>query len=220
MLPAADTATSPAVSGAPLLAVRELACSRGERQLFSGLSFELGAGEALHVTGGNGSGKTTLLRTLCGLRQPQSGTIFWRGQSASRQPGWLRELRYLGHAGGLKGDLSALENLRVAARLAGAAASEDGLLDALAAAGLAGYEDLPARVLSQGQQHRVQLARLLLPGAFVWVLDEPFTALDVRAVGWLESVLAAHLAGGGMLVLTTHQQVAFTSGVRRLHLGG
>lgn len=219
MPPAADSAQDATRRAAPLLCVRDLACARGERQLFSGLGFELGAGEALHVTGGNGSGKTTLLRTLCGLRAPQVGAILWQGQPAAHQPEWLRALRYLGHAGGLKGDLTALENLRVAARLAGCPADEAALLEALAVAGLAGFEDLPARVLSQGQQHRVQLARLLLPGARLWVLDEPFTALDVRAVGWLEGVLAAHVAGGGLLVFTTHQDVGFSHGVRHLHLG-
>ncbi|MBN2885430.1 MAG: heme ABC exporter ATP-binding protein CcmA, partial [Chromatiaceae bacterium] len=131
-----------------------------------------------------------------------------------------RDLLYFGHLNGIKQDLTGIENLRVAATLAGNPPDEGRLWEALKRLGLLGFEDLPTRMLSQGQKKRVALARLVLSRAPLWVLDEPFTALDVDAVALLQELIANHVAGGGLAVLTTHQEVALTSGqVARLDLG-
>ncbi len=203
-----------------MLEVQGLGAVRGDRRLFAGLNFSLDGGELLYVHGPNGSGKTTLLRMLCGLVMPAEGEVRWRGETIRRQGDeYRRELLYLGHTVALKDDLTGLENLRIAAALHGAAVDETQAGEALAALGLAGFEDLPVRVLSQGQKRRVALARLQLSlqlrWACLWILDEPFTALDRAAIGVLEAVLAAHLAGGGIVVLTTHQEVALTAGVSK-----
>ncbi len=204
-----------------MLEVTDLACRRGDRQLFSGLSFSLEAGTLLHVRGHNGSGKTTLLRTLCGLLTPDAGDIYWNGEQVRRLgEDFHRDTLYFGHLNGIKSDLTAIENLRVAAILDGDQVSEDDILDALEEMGLAGFEDLPTKVLSQGQKKRVALARLLLSRAPLWILDEPFTALDVDAVDRLQLLIAEHVAKDGLVILTTHQEVPLTSGqIRRLHLG-
>jgi heme exporter protein A len=127
---------------------------------------------------------------------------------------------YLGHRNGIKGDLTAVENLRITSALDGFAVTVDRAWAALERIGLDGHEDLEVKVLSQGQQRRVALARLLVNEAALWVLDEPFTALDVAAVALLQDVIRAHIAAGGMVVLTTHQEVPLTAGhVKRLKLG-
>ncbi len=204
-----------------MLEVTNLECRRGDRLLISGLSFSVGASTLLHLQGPNGSGKTTLLRTLCGLLQPQAGDIRWDGESiASLREDYCRDVLYLGHLNGIKNDLTGIENLRVAATLDGDQVPDQAIWDALARMGLAGFEDLPTKVLSQGQKRRVALARLLLSNAKLWVLDEPFVALDVKAVELLQSLIADHVAGGGMAILTTHQEVPLTSGqIQRLMLG-
>jgi len=199
----------------PRLEAAGLACVRGDRPLFSGLDFSLLPGEALYVTGANGAGKTSLLRMVCGLSAPADGEIRWQGESifALREE-FFRHLLYLGHAAALKDELTAVENLVVGATLAGHAVDVLTAQAALAEIGLKGREDLPARVLSQGQRRRVNLARLLLPGApRLWVLDEPFNALDVKAVAQLAAIIGGHLAEGGMVVYTTHQEVSFPEGV-------
>jgi len=199
----------------PRLEAAGLACVRGDRPLFSGLDFSLLPGEALYVTGANGAGKTSLLRMVCGLSAPADGEIRWQGESifALREE-FFRHLLYLGHAAALKDELTAVENLVVGATLAGHAVDVLTAQAALAEIGLKGREDLPARVLSQGQRRRVNLARLLLPGApRLWVLDEPFNALDVKAVAQLAAIIGGHLADGGMVVYTTHQEVSFPEGV-------
>lgn len=204
-----------------MLEVLNLQCIRGDRCLFSGIGFTVGEGELLHLYGHNGSGKTTLLRTLCGLISPSDGEVRWKNQLIRKQRDeYAAELLYLGHKNGLKDDLTGVENLLVACRLAGLTVNEDQAWDVLEQMGLRGHEDLPARVLSQGQQKRVALARLLLSKAPLWILDEPFVGLDVAAVALLEKVLAAHVAKGGMVILTTHQEVALTSGkAKKLRLG-
>lgn len=180
---------------------------RGTRLLFSGVSAEVHAGQMLRVQGENGSGKTSLLRMVCGLATPDQGDVLWQGQRIGR----LREefnlqLVYLGHAPALKDDLSALENLQASGGLAGLACSEHEAASALAQAGLRGRERLPARVLSQGQRKRVGIARLALSSAAaLWVLDEPFNALDEAASNWLQGLIAAQLGRGGVVVLTSHQ---------------
>lgn len=205
-----------------MLEVSDLECRRGDRTLFTGLSFDLGPGTLLHVRGRNGSGKTTLLRALCGLLMPEAGEIRWQGESTRRLgEDFHRDILYFGHLNGIKHDLTGIENLRIAVVLDGDPLDEAALLDALEQMGLAGIEDLPTKVLSQGQKKRVALSRLLLSGAPLWILDEPFTALDTDAVDLLQMLIARHVADGGMVILTTHQEVALTSGqIRRLHLAG
>jgi heme exporter protein A len=204
-----------------MLEVTHLECRRGDRLLISGLDFSVAGRTLLHVQGPNGSGKTTLLRTLCGLLQPQGGDIRWDGESITRlKEDYCRDVLYLGHLNGIKNDLTGIENLRVAATLDGDQVTDQDIWDALSRMGLAGFEDLPTKVLSQGQKRRVALARLLLSSAKLWVLDEPFVALDVKAVELLQSLIADHVAAGGMAILTTHQEVPLTSGqIQRLKLG-
>lgn len=204
-----------------MLEIANLACSRGDRQLFTGLNFSLEAGSLLYVEGRNGTGKTTLLRAICGLFLADSGEICWNGEETrSLAEEYTKEVVYLGHHNGIKNDLTGLENLRISTVLDGDEVSEEQIWAALKKMGLAGFEDLPTKVLSQGQKRRVALARLLLNDSRLWILDEPFTALDVAAVDLLQSVIAEHVDNGGLVILTTHQEVALTSGqVQRLRLG-
>jgi heme exporter protein A len=199
--------------------LRDLGCIRGRRRLFSGLNLALAPGQLLRVAGANGAGKTSLLRMLCGLLAPAQGQVLWQGQPLPRvREAFHRELVYLGHAAALKDDLSALENLHAACRLAGHAPPADALRAALADAGLRGRENMPARTLSQGQRRRAVLARLALGSGTLWVLDEPFNALDTAAAAWLSSLVETQLARGGMVVLTSHQPVALAGEHRSLDL--
>jgi len=204
-----------------MLEVQNLACMRGDRRLFADINFSLEPGELLYVHGHNGSGKTTLLRTLCGLILQEEGEVLWQGQNIrSLREDFARDVLYLGHKNGIKGDLNGLENLQVASVLDGFPISEQQAWDALERIGLDGHEDLETKLLSQGQKRRVALARLLVNKARLWVLDEPFTALDKDAVVLLQTVIREHLDAGGIVVLTTHQEVPLTDGVaRRLKLG-
>lgn len=201
-----------------MLTVRDLQARRGRRVLFSGLALAAGPGQLLRVAGANGAGKTTLLRMLVGLTTPAAGEVRWRDEPiGSQREAFHRELVYLGHAAALKDDLSALENLQMLAMLGGDDARPAEAAAALAAAGLKGRERLPARVLSAGQRRRVALARLALGGPqALWVLDEPFNALDVDAGKWLAGLLQAHLAGGGVAVLTSHQAVPLDAAVEQV----
>jgi heme exporter protein A len=197
-----------------------LECVRGERTLFRNLDFSLGAGALLRVAGENGSGKTSLLRIVCGLTPPAAGELRWRGENirALREDYW-KELVYIGHANALKDDLTAEENLRIGCRLAGLDANGTGTREALERFGVGRCARLPARVLSQGQRRRVALARLVLSAALpLWVLDEPFTALDVTAVDNLQALIAGHLEQGGAVMLTTHQEVGIAASGGRLDL--
>ena len=197
----------------PMLTATDLACSRGERRLFDHLSFGLEGGDWLHVKGENGAGKTTLLRTLIGLSPPDEGEVRWRG-SETRQHAddYRRAFIYLGHQAGLKEELTPFENLQLGLALDGFAATEERLLEALHRIGLQGREELPARVLSAGQRRRVLLARLLLRPAELWVLDEPFSALDAAGVELLCMLISSHLEGGGITVLTSHQSMPLPPG--------
>ncbi|WP_200279673.1 cytochrome c biogenesis heme-transporting ATPase CcmA [Rhabdochromatium marinum] len=195
------------------LEVSALSCRRGDRRLFSALDLQLAPGQLLHLRGSNGSGKTTLLRALCGLLRPESGQIRWRGATIEQlAEDYYRDLLYLGHLNGIKGDLTGMENLRIAARLAGHPCNSADIRTALERIGLGGFADLPCRMLSQGQKKRVALARLLLSQAPLWILDEPFTALDVDAVAWLEELIGTHVEAGGLVVLTTHQALTLAVG--------
>ncbi|OSZ75122.1 cytochrome c biogenesis heme-transporting ATPase CcmA [Hydrogenophaga sp. IBVHS1] len=192
------------------LALDRVACVRGGRTLFSGLNLQLGAGQLLRVAGANGAGKTSLLRLMCGLLLPSEGEVRWRGEPlAAQRERWGRELVYLGHAAALKDDLSPLDNLRTASTLGGHDAVRTEALQALVDAGLRGFERTPVRHLSQGQRKRCGLARLVLARhAPLWVLDEPFNALDTAATAWLEGLVRTQLRRGGSVVLTSHQGVA------------
>ncbi len=193
-------------SEAPQLSVHNLACARGERLLFKGMSFSVGAGELLLVQGGNGQGKTSLLRLLTGLARPEEGEIRWRGASIRKNRDQFHaEMIYLGHANGVKDDLNPVENLRFAEGLQGRAFEEERAIGILKQLGLNLCLDLPCRVLSFGQRRRVALSAMLLADAKLWILDEPLTGLDVHAVALMEGLIRDHLAGGGLVVATTHQ---------------
>ncbi|GAB4056871.1 cytochrome c biogenesis heme-transporting ATPase CcmA [Uliginosibacterium sediminicola] len=196
-----------------MLEAHDLACLRGDRLLFRRLGFSLAAGELLRVAGPNGSGKTSLLRILSGLASAETGSLHWRGQDTRRErEAWHAELIYLGHAPALSELLTPLENLRFAAAAEGIEASTAACRDALQRIGLERQLGLPCRVLSQGQRRRVALARLLLPRSrAVWILDEPFAALDVTAVSALSERIAAHAAAGGMAIFTTHQEAGLAA---------
>lgn len=195
-----------------------LSCERDERLLFANLGFRLKAGELLQVEGENGAGKTSLLRILCGLAEPASGEVRWRGQAIRTQRGeFHQELLALGHLSGIKLDLTAIENLRFYVGMS-RDINDDALEQALEEVGLSGFEEQVARNLSAGQRRRVALARLSLSQASLWILDEPFTALDRVGIAWLQSTLERHLGRGGLVVLTTHQPLTLEHPVRRLAL--
>ena len=186
-----------------------LTCIRGSRQLFGSLSTHVNPGQLLRVRGANGAGKTSLLRMLCGLLQPAQGQVLWHGKPLAIQREKLgRDLVYLGHAAALKDELSPLENLLDACVLGGQTPTTNAALAALRGAGLRGHERTPARRLSQGQRRRSALARLALSqSAPLWILDEPFNALDTAANAWLTGLIEIHLHSAGMVVLTSHQDV-------------
>ena len=181
-----------------ILEVCGLTCERGERTLFRNLSFAVKPGTLVRIAGSNGAGKTTLLRLMTGLMRPVEGEVRWRGVPVEKaaQDFW-RELCYIGHRNGVKDDLSVLENVMINANVAAVPVTENAALDALDAVGLADFVDVPAGQLSQGQRRRVAL----------WVLDEPFTALDVRGVARLADLVGEHVRSGGIVMLVTHQEV-------------
>jgi len=203
-----------------MLRAHGLACDRGDRRLFSTVDFSVAAGEWLQVEGANGAGKTSLLRIIAGLAPAAEGQIDWAGRPVAEQrDDFHADLLYLGHSSAIKDDLSALENLQTAAAIAGRPLAESTALAALRRIGLKGREDLPTRVLSQGQKRRVALARLLCSEARLWILDEPFVALDVAAVTLLCAILNEHLARSGLLLFTSHQPVQLAGHGASLRLG-
>jgi heme exporter protein A len=194
-----------------MLEVCGLSCARGERLLFSDVSFSLSSGEWLHIQGENGAGKTSLMRLLVGLAHAEAGEIRWNGQRAPSSE-YRQDLLYMGHHGAVKEDLTPFENLKLGLALDGLPADEAQVLHALRRLGLRGREDLPVRVLSAGQKRRVLLARLLTRPAKLWVLDEAFNALDVAAVTLLGGLIGEHIERGGMAVLTSHQPLPVPGG--------
>jgi heme exporter protein A len=190
----------------PALAASRLACRRGDRLLFRGLDFSLPAGQIVWLRGPNGSGKTSLLRLLAGLSTPAEGAVTWDGVPL-RQAGahYLRSLCYLAHANALKDDLTVLESLQFLARLHGHAGTGADCEAALRRVGLFSRRHAAVRTLSQGQRRRVALARLQLDAAApVWILDEPYDALDAEGTGMLDEALGQHARRGGAAVLTSH----------------
>lgn len=215
------TNVAPDHSGAatvPLLQARQLFCERDERVLFTGLDFDIHAGQLTQVLGSNGSGKTSLLRILCGLNDSFEGDILWRGEPAHKQrEAYLASMLYIGHRAGVNRILTPRENLRWSAALH-SPVDDHQIESALARVGLRAYEDIPCRNLSAGQTQRVALARLLTSSAILWILDEPFTTLDVQGVKDLELLLSEHVDAGGSVLLTTHHQLEVSCHTRRLNL--
>ena len=192
----------------PLLETVALSCARGERVLFENLDVSIAAGEVVQVLGENGSGKTTLLRILCGLQPPSGGHIRWRGREVVPGAPELRsEIQYVGHAGGVKLDLTPRENLDVAIAL-GARPTATTVDAALARLDIGMLGGSPVRTLSAGQRQRVALARLLTCASLLWVLDEPFTALDADGVATIDAMLREHIEAGGSAIVTSHHPVA------------
>ncbi len=203
----------------PLLEVTGLSCRRGGRLVFDRLSFALGEGELLALTGRNGSGKTSLLRALAGLTPPHAGTIAWQGMDIAEDPEtWRGRLAWLGHLEGLKGDLTVMENLVFAERLRGGEAG-DRLEWALVALDLIGLSAREVRTLSAGQRRRTALARIVLSQAPLWLLDEPLNALDAPAQAAFRTALQRHLAAGGLAIAATHAELGI-EGAQRLDLRG
>lgn len=201
------------------LTLNKLSCERDERVLFEGLDAELCGGDVVQVAGPNGAGKTTLLKGLAGIASNFAGEILWCGKPRGGYA-FYSSLLYFGHTPGVKSSLTAVENLAWYFGLNGvksAAVSANGgeqrpsrqsLSAALASVGLSGYEDVPCHQMSAGQQRRIALARLYLSEAPLWILDEPFTAIDKKGVASLEATIQAHADRGGLIILTTHQAMA------------
>lgn len=189
-----------------LLECRNISFERDDIPLFSGVSFQLHPSQAIQVTGANGAGKTTLLRILATSLQATEGEVLWRGKSIAGQLSEYQDnMLYLGHSAGVKSSLTPRENLQWYFRLFPAVTAE--FDSALRRVSLQGYENVPCHTLSAGQQRRVALARLYLSSASLWILDEPFTSIDVHGVALLESLMTDHLLAGGSIILTSHQQL-------------
>jgi len=203
-----------------MLSVSNLSCVRADHTLFRGVGFDLAPGDCLHLEGGNGVGKTSLLRILAGFSPAAHGDVRWQGELLGSSACRLsQDLLYLGHQLALKEELNAVENLQASAAIAGTTAAADAALAALQGLGLGSRAALPVRVLSQGQKRRVALARLLLQTPPLWLLDEPFVALDGPAQRWVASLMEAHLARGGIVLFTSHQPVDIGGRSRSYRLG-
>jgi heme exporter protein A len=195
------------------LEAAKLECVRGDRKLFSDVSFSLSPGSLLQITGTNGSGKTSLLRIICGLAMPESGEVRWQGANIrSLGEEYSSSIAYLGHRNGIKEELSSVENLRISAGLAGFELGREEAKNALKQLGLAGRENLPARFLSEGQKRRSALARLVACSTSLWVLDEVLASLDAAAVQLVESMIEDHLSKEGIAIVATHQELNLSAG--------
>jgi len=190
-----------------LLSVHDLCCFRDDRELFKELNFILKSGQALFIEGRNGSGKTSLIRILTGLRQPDEGTVNWCGENITRLGHeYCRHFVYVGHLNGVKENLTVIENLKMA-RVLGQTSSGMSLQTALEQVHLTHFEDSMVHTLSAGQHRRLALARMLVIGSPLWIMDEPFTALDKYGVKLFETLLKAHTDKGGMAVMTSHHDM-------------
>jgi len=191
-----------------MLEVLKLGCIRGDRRLFSDLSFSATAGELIELRGPNGSGKTSLLRILCGLSSPAAGQVRWNGKNIrSLAEEYFRDVAYLAHQNAVKDELSALENLCIASGVAGNPLNKAQAQQVLERIGLKDRQHLPARVLSAGQRRRLALTRLLTSKATPWILDEVLTSLDDAAVRLSRDFISDHIKNGGMAIVATHQDL-------------
>lgn len=206
--------TEPAKLPARFLRVSGLSCHRGDRELFRGVQFTLGPGEALVVRGANGVGKTTLLHCLAGIVRPALGTVDIGGRGEEERPG--TDIHLIGHFAALKTRLTVAENLRFWADLNGEC--EVGQRDALALLGLDGLEDLDAGALSAGQSRRLSLARLVVTPRPLWLLDEPTASLDAGGERLLRALIEQHLSRGGLAVVSTHHKLDVAGRVTTLAL--
>jgi heme exporter protein A len=196
--------------------VINLGCVRGERRLFSGLNLSVRPGELIEVRGANGSGKTSLLRILCGLAQPAEGEVRWHGKNIrSLGEEYLGSVAYVAHQNGVKDELTAIENLRIASGVAGNSLGEREAQEILAHIGLQRESYLPSRFLSAGQRRRVALARLLVTKAELWILDEVLTSLDAAAIALSSRFIGEHLHNGGMAIIATHQDLNISATTTR-----
>lgn len=204
-----------------MLEAQGLSCIRDERALFTGLSFAIHPGELVQIEGPNGAGKTSLLRILAGLSSPDQGEVMWQGESIARnRDGYNQTLLYIGHHAGVKEVLTPFENLSFFQQANGKN-DHDAIWQALSQVGLVGYEDVPVAQLSAGQHRRVALARLWISDAQLWILDEPLTAIDKQGVMHLVSLFEQHALHGGIVVLTTHQDMINTHrAIRKIALSG
>lgn len=188
------------------LVATNLAMLRGERMLFKQLNFSLKDGDVLYLQGENGAGKTTLLRTLCELTHPYAGVVSWCGEDIKRMAEeYSKNILYIGHLPGIKEDLTALENLQFSLAQLGSTVDKPQLAAVLEMLGLAKALHLPTRMLSQGQKRRVVLARLWLQDLPLWILDEPFTALDAVATDLVKQRVESFANAGGIVVMTSHK---------------
>ena len=187
-----------------ILQAENLSCIRDDRMLFSDLGFTLHNQQVLLLEGKNGSGKTSLLRILCGFREADAGEVRWCGELIGDEQ-YRADMAYIGHLDGIKKELTVLENLKFS--LALAKLGDCTINDALARVQLAGFDDMPAQALSAGQKRRLSLARLLMTNNVLWILDEPFTALDRQGIALIEALMAEHCDRGGMIVLTSHHEL-------------
>ena len=194
-----------------VLQAHDLKCVKGNTELFSNIHFQVQSGEALVVEGSNGSGKTSLLRLLCGFNYPAEGEISWCGQSIEQHEEYQQQISYIGHASGVKLDLTVMENLLFAQRLVGTDCDEAEIKEIIRTVGLFKRRNVLTRKLSAGQKRRVALARLQLEERPLWILDEPLTALDKVFVSEFEMVLKNHLNNNGMLIVTTHRDLILPS---------
>jgi heme exporter protein A len=191
-----------------MLEAVNLGCTRGDRRLFKGLNFSIAAGELIELRGANGSGKTSLLRILSGLAAPAEGEVRWQGTSIlSLGEEYSGALAYLAHQNGVKDELSAIENLRIAGGVSGNVLSKSHAQAILEQVGLSRQQNLPARSLSAGQRRRVALARLLASKARLWILDEVLTSLDDAAIRISRRFIGEHLSNGGLAIIATHQEL-------------